>query len=101
MYIPITIQQLLFLSLSCFPLLVDLNQPGAKDGSLCDRICIGKWPSAVGHNGNRQTVAEGSLTEWEGSCKGNLVALYIDILKLLDNRCVLLVDVDKRQPVQI
>ena len=87
------------ITLSYNSLLIYLNQTGAKDSISCNSICCRKWPSAVRHSRNRQAISKRSWVKWKLSLEGNSKVLKIDlnVLKLLDNRGVLLVNPDKGQ----
>src|SRR5271170_7188144 len=75
-----------------FPL-VDLNQTWAKDGILGNRIRRCEWAGGLGHRGDGQAIHE-ELVKWELGIEGNSVALDGDIGDGLDDREILLVDVD-------
>src|SRR5277367_5496220 len=75
-----------------FPL-VDLNQAWAKDGIFGNRIRRCEWAGRLGHRGDGQAIHE-KLVEWELGIEGNSVALDGDIGDGLDDREILLVNVD-------
>jgi len=75
-----------------FPL-VDLNQAWAKDGIFGNRVRRCEWAGSLGHRGNGQAIHE-ELVEWELGIEGNSGVLDGDIGDGLDDREILLVDVD-------
>ena len=74
---------------------MDLNQTRTKYSDVCDFRCRGKGPCAVGDSCNRETVTKGRPVEWERGLKSDDIAGRSNVLDSLDNRGVLLVDVDE------
>ena len=86
----------LLLTHKCIIVLVDFDQAGAEDGRLCNRICRKEGPGAVGHGGDGQAVHK-ELAVWERGIEGDDVAIDGHVGDWLDDRQVLLVDVDDGQ----
>jgi hypothetical protein len=80
-----------------FSNLINLNQTWAEESVLSDGISRCEWTAGLGDSRNGETVAEGARIEWEGSIEGNSCAIDLDVLDLLNDRSVLLVDVDQGQ----